>query len=421
MVNQKNQENHENPEIQEHQENQNRKENSLGSSKNPYDLIVSGAGLAGLTAGIIGGRHKLNVLVCEKTERAGSFPRGETLHNARIFSEVLGDNVLNLIATHLSAARKFNSPNAEHSLEIYRRSPSIVYEWDNFINLLLSRIKETSSLIRYNAEVVSPIIENNICKGIRLKSGELIFGSSVMVAEGHTSKLGRGLNFPYDSINCPVVKRLIGNFHGDYMGLEYFFLVPGSLDYAPRFPPGIIFVFPRGNGNCEVGLMIFTDMAQQSTSICDMPSEDELLRVWNNLIATYPRFSDLMQNTKKTFEGITHIASAKVIDDPMPVSGLFFTGGAMGFVEHSGSSGIASSMQIAKFAVDYIASRNITEWNKSMTHKYVRAVRKTKFYRHILANARKTATGKKFLFLRLRTAENINKNWNIVRAAYKLQ
>ncbi|MHA1674189.1 MAG: hypothetical protein ACTSYI_11255, partial [Promethearchaeota archaeon] len=192
-------------------------------------------------------------------------------------------------------------------------------------------------------------------------------------------------------------------------------------DYAPRFPPGIIFVFPRGNGNCEVGLMIFTDMAQNLTSICDTPSEDELLRVWGKLIESYPRFSDLMKNTEKAFEGITYIASAKVIDNPMPVPGLFFTGGAMGFVEHSGSSGIASSMQIAKFAVDYIASKKISHWNKYLVHRYVRSVRKTKFYKHILTNARKTASGKKFLFLRLRTAENINKKWNLVKAAYKLQ
>ncbi len=421
MVNQENSENQRNQSNQSNQDNQSNQENLLGSPQTPYDLIISGAGPAGLTAGIIGGRHKLNVLVCEKAERASPFPRGETLHNARIFSEVLGDNVLNLITTHLTAARKFNSPNAENSLEIYRRSPSIVYSWDRFIELLLSRINETSTEIRYNTEVSSTIIENNVCKGVRLKSGELIYGSSVMVAEGHNSKLGQALDFPYASINCPVVKRLISNFHGDYMGFEYFFLAPGSLEYAPRFPPGIIFVFPRGNGNCEVGLMIFTDMAQRLTSICDIPSEDELLRVWSKLIATYPRFSDLMKNTEITFEGITQIASAKVVDNPMPVPGLFFTGGAMGFVEHSGSSGIASSMQIAKFAVDHIASKKISNWNKYLVHRYVKSVRKTKFYKHILSNARKTAFGKKFLFLRLRTSENINKNWNFVKAAYKLQ
>ncbi|MHA1675289.1 MAG: NAD(P)/FAD-dependent oxidoreductase, partial [Promethearchaeota archaeon] len=261
-----NQENNENQRDLSNQSNQSNQENHLGSPQNPYDLIISGAGPAGLTAGIIGGRHRLNVLVCEKAERAGPFPRGETLHNARIFSEVLGDNVLNLIATHLTTARKFNSPNAENSLEIYRRSPSIVYSWDRFIELLLSRINETSTKIRCNTEVDSSIIENNICKGVRLKSGELIYGKSVMVAEGHTSKIGKALNFPYAAINCPAVKRLIANFNEDYMGFEYFFLVPGSLDYAPRFPPGIIFVFPRGNGNCEVGLMIFTDMAQNLTS-----------------------------------------------------------------------------------------------------------------------------------------------------------
>lgn len=39
-----------------------------------YDMIVIGGGPAGLTAGIYGGRAKLDVLVIEKEEKGGSAP-----------------------------------------------------------------------------------------------------------------------------------------------------------------------------------------------------------------------------------------------------------------------------------------------------------------------------------------------------------
>lgn len=393
----------------------------LGTVENPYDIVISGAGPAGLSAGIVGGRYRKKVIIFEKESQASPFPRGETLHNARIFTEILGDNVLNLIARHITAARKFNSPKAENSLEIYRRTPSIVYRWSNFINLLLARLKETQTEISCNKEVVDLILQGNICNGVILADGSKIYATSTILADGHTSKVGRKIGIPYSKINNPIVKRLVSNFQGDYMGFEYFFLVPGMLDYAPRFPPAVIFVFPRGNKECEMGLMIFTDIAKQISDLCDIPDDEELLKVWHQLIETYPRFSNLMAGTTTDFEGISKIASAFVYDNPMPIPGLFLTGGAMGFVEHSGASGIASSMQIAKFAVDFLEDKKISAWNKSWQKKYVKEVRKTKFYSHILNNAKKTAQMKKFMFLRLKTAENINQKWGLIKAGYKLK
>lgn len=394
---------------------------TLGSKEAPYDLIIVGAGPAGLAAGITAGRNNLNTIIFEKEDTPAPFPRGETLHNARIFSQILGENVLNLIATHITAGRKFNSPLCLNSVEIFRRTPSIVYEWRKFIELLLSRLTETGVRIQYNSKVTKIIQENGICKGIILNSGEQVFAKSVIMADGHQSVIGRQLGIPYNKINFPIIKRIIGNFRGDYAGFEYFFLVPGVLDYAPRFPPSVIFVFPRGSQKCEVGFMIFSDMAKKLAKICDIPDEEEMRRVWSRLISSYPRFSQLMKDTVVEFEGYTEIGAGDIYSNPMPVPGLFLTGEAMGLIEKSGASGIASAMQSAKFAVDFLMESNISFWNPQKARRYSRNFKQSKFFKHLRRNARKTMLQKKFFFLYLKTSEKINRNWNLVKAAYKVK
>jgi len=387
----------------------------LGTQEEPYDIIISGAGPGGLTAGIISGRHQQKTLICEKEATAAPFPRGETLHSAKIFTKILGANVLNMISTHMTAARKFYSPNAEQSREIYRHSPSIIYDWQHFIDLLLTRAKEANVEFRYNAEVVSPILDQKTCVGIQLASGEKIYGKTVLVCDGHASKIGRSLGISYDEINCPTMKRVVSNYTDTYLGFQYFILPQGMLEYAPRFPPAVVFVFPRGNNQCEVGLIVFSEVAQRLKSHCDVPDQAEMTRVWNKLIDSYPVFSTLMKETKKNFEGFTQIAMGNVHPHPMPYMGLILTGGAIGFVEASGGSGIASSMQQTDFSAEFITKHHITEWTMPLANLFIRSLKRKKFWKHILSNSKRTRFGKKYIFVKLRTATNINRKWSLLQ------
>ncbi|UYP47915.1 hypothetical protein NEF87_004200 [Candidatus Lokiarchaeum ossiferum] len=391
-----------------------------GTKENPYDVIISGAGPAGLTAGILCGRHRLSTLILEKEDRPSPFPRGETLHAARIFTEVLGSNVLNMLSKHITAARKFNSPNAKNNFEIYRDSPSIVYEWDTFINLLINRVNETETEIRCNSEVVYPLIDKKVCVGVQLKSGEKIYGKTVMACDGYKSNIGRTMGVPYEMIQCPIVKRKISNFKGEYKGFEYFFISAGMLKYAPRFPPAIIFIFPRGNDECEIGLMVFTPEALQLRDFCDMPDDEELKRVWYELIEHYPHFSDLMKNTVVEFEGVSCINTGALHENIMPRPGLMLIGGAIGYVEASGASGIASSMRMAKFSADFAKQHNEDLWTKSLAKLYSKGLKKTKDYKHIKKIYGMYRTGLKWLLVKMRTAEEINKRWNIIKSMYKI-
>ncbi|MHA1584733.1 MAG: FAD-dependent monooxygenase [Promethearchaeota archaeon] len=393
----------------------NQKTGNIGTREKPYDVLISGAGPAGLTAGIICGRNHLKTLICEKGQKPGPFPRGETLHAAKIFTEVLGADVLNMIGKHFTAARRLYSPSTTNYFDVIRNSPSIIYNWDDFIDLLVNRLNETETELLCNAEIESPIIENRICIGIKLTDGKSIYARTILACDGYNSNLGKVLNVPYEKINYPTVKCLISNFHGKYKGFQYFPLVPGQLEYSPRFPPSILFIFPRGKDECEIGLMILKNEAKKLHKYCDIPSDDEIMDVWHKLCKSYPVFSENIQGVKIDFEQISGIATGQVYTHPMPRMGLIFVGGAMGFIEASGGSGITSSMRMGKFAADFLATHQIKKWTPKLANSYIRTLKRTSFWKHILKNAKKTRIGRNFVFVKLRTKERIEEAWPLIK------
>jgi flavin-dependent dehydrogenase len=320
-----------------------------------------------------------------------------------------------MIGTHATAARRFHSPFNEKSAEVFRHTPSIVYKWEDFIELLLNRLKETSTELRTSSLVKKPIYNGRLCVGVELENGEKIYGNTILACDGHQSQLGRSVGVPYETINCPIIKRKISNFTSDYGGFEYFLLPVGTLEFAPKFPPATLFIFPHGNQKAEAGLMIFTPEARKLSKVCEMPSEEEIQRVWKILIAQYPRFSDLMKGTKTEFEGMTEIATGGVYPQPLPKMGLVLVGATIGFLEASGGSGITSSMKMAHWVIEYIMNNQITKWTPARSNRFIRDLKKKKFWKHIIRNNKKTRRALNFLFVKMQAPEKINKRWGILK------
>lgn len=387
----------------------------LGEKNDPYDVIISGAGPAGLTAGIEAGRNHLSAIIFEKEDHPGKFPRGETVHSAKIFTKILGSDILNMIGTHFTAARRFYSPEVKHQAEVYRHTPSIVYNWKEFVELLLDRLEETSTELRCSTLVKQPIYENRICIGVELESGEKIYGKTTLICEGHSSSIGQQLGVPYNQINCPVVKRAISNFQGTYSGFEYYLIPATSLAFALRFPPCSIFVFPHGKDKCEVGLIVFTPLVEKLQEYCDTPSEEQIMETWKLLVENYPQFSDLMKNTKTEFEGLTKIAMGNVYEQVMPKMGIILVGGTIGFVEASGGSGIGSSMKMAHYVIEYLIHKKIEYWTPARANRFIRDLKNKGFWKHIMQNSKKTRRMWKILFVKLRTAKAINNSWSLIK------
>jgi flavin-dependent dehydrogenase len=192
---------------------------------------------------------------------------------------------------------------------------------------------------------------------------------------------------------------------------KYFLVPTGTLDYAPNFPPFIIFLFPRDEQNIETGMMILVDNAEQLG--LQIPSVNEIMGVWVKLKNDYPIFSEMIGRASITYEDITAIPMTGPVPNYHPIPDLILLGDAAGFVEASGGSGLVASIKMAKYWVNVINSNEISV---NSDKKF----RSSNLHKHIARVAKRYNGFRKFLYIRLTTAERIRKMWWLIKLILKL-
>jgi flavin-dependent dehydrogenase len=399
-------------------------EDNWGYNSQPWDLIISGAGPSGLTAGIISGRAGLHCLIIESGDQPGPQPRGETIHDHPLLAELYGQDILNQIGLYQTKDRKFNSPDAKKTIELQRKTPAFTFKWRAFIDPLWEQAKQAGVEFKFNTQVIKPIIHENICVGVELNNGEQIFGQTVFACDGYQSHLARFVHIPLDEMNCWIVKTIVHDFQNNYSGFEYFFIAGGMLKYAPQFPPAIVFTFPRNDRMCEVGFMLLTNPLQLSKHHWEIPDETELLRVWHELINSYPLFSDLMRNSTVDFEYATQIPMNGIFLPSMLIAGLAIIGDGIGFIEASGASGLLAAMQQASFAshflIDHYENVSNFKWSQKLLTEFNKQFSQTAIYKHIVKVHSLISRVMAFIFYRLATSKKINQWWWLIKLLYSL-
>ncbi|PKK85643.1 MAG: hypothetical protein CVT48_04575 [Thermoplasmata archaeon HGW-Thermoplasmata-1] len=395
---------------------------AYGTTNRPWDILISGSGPSGLAAGIAAARRGMTVCICEKAAHPGPMPRGETVHDHPIFTELLGEGFMESISLHATEKRRYNSPCSLKQLDFVRSTPSIVFRWEEFICRLYENALGADVTFRFGCKVVSGLIgEDGVCRGVELSPGGRIYARTVLACDGHGSSLGRQSGVCYGHINLPTVKRLASGFNGDYPGFEFFFITQGMLDYAPRFPPAVIFVFPRESGHCETGMTVFTRVAESLCKKCDIPSREETLRVWKRLVLDYPRFSELMKGTKIELEYYTELPNAKLHEPPMAIPGLALIGDSAGFIEASGGSGISSSLQEAAICAEFLSQADAPAWDEPLVQRFNKHMTDSGIYRHIRKVYRLIGIFQQLFFGIVRTAKGVNRNWWLLKLLMPLQ
>ena len=391
--------------------------------KKVYDVIISGAGPAGLTAAIFCAKHGLSVLVCEKGKKAGPQPRAETVYDNQIFDQTLGNGFIPQIGLYATAKRKFNSPGMKKSLAIALSGNrmSHVFEWRDLITALEKKAKSFGAVLRISSEVEEPLIVDGTCIGVMLANGEALYGRTILACDGNTSKLGRYAGVSYEAMNTLIVKNIVSNFHSDYDGFEYFFIGAGELAGAREFSALVAFVFPRGNGQCETGLYLPPGPAFKQGITPSLIDKYRFLEIWHEVKTTYPRISSLMKPTKNLYESVEYIPVGKLHSPSSPIPGLILVGDAIGFLEASGVSGIITSMQNAHFAADFISRHGNPPWSAWLMKKYNREFEHTELFRTVKKRYAMTALFNTIVFSGFKTAEGINRHWWFVKAAYKFK
>lgn len=399
------------------------KDTTVAKQTVTYDVIISGAGPAGLSAAILCAEKGMSVLVCEKAKKPGPLPRAETVYDHPLFDRLIRPGFMKSIGLYETKGRRFNSPGARKVLDIKLTGGrnSIIFEWSDLIDGLYGRAKSAGAKFKFKAEVTNPLIVDGVCGGVELSDGTRLHARTVLACDGHSSRLGRLAGIPYDRMNTPIIKNIISNFKSDYEGFEYFFIGQGELEYARDLPPVVVFVFPRGDGRCETGLYMPAGPALRTGVNPDQMNRDRLLGIWHRLKKEYPRLSKLMEGTRDDFEMVMGIPAGGLHRSAATFPGLVFLGDAIGFLEASGVSGIITSMENALFASEFLERNRGASWNADLMERYNREFSKSPVFRRVKKRYALTNLFNSIVFSRFRTAEGINRHWWFVDLAYKFK
>jgi len=405
-----------------------------------YDFIIVGSGPAGLTASIIAARNGFNCIILEKGPIAGPKPRGEGIEHFPLIDELVGKDFLPLISTYSEPSKDYHSPGDKYCFSVERKGyKHYFFPWRKFIDKLSQVANDQGVEIFLNSIVIEPIVKNDICIGVRYKDDHNevreIFGNVVLGCDGYESIMGRSFGISYDQINCPMIKCNIKNANIDVdetPGLQFYLIGNGDLSYAPSFPPCVAYVFPTGGNNAEIGLMLRM-MKAFNMKTMSMPSKTEILMVWEHLKNDYPGFSSFLKNSSVEYEEVTAIPNARLVSSVIPKPGVVLVGDSAGFIDPSDSSGLYSSMYMAKFWVEMIGRRIkdiqkdtnensddlLDIWGKDNINHYLKQWEKDPFYKHIRKRYLLVGLLEWYSFKHLRTSKKMNKRWRIISTVMK--
>jgi len=391
-------------------------------SDNFYNFIIVGAGTAGLTAAITAARKGHSVVVLEKGAIAGPKPRGESMAHYPLLDEILGEGYLQSIAEVKPSHRVYHSPgDIKPAGNIDMKVPYYFFEWRTLIDHMVEIAKNLGVTFLFNSEVLKPIKEKNICKGVEYRnlSGEKqnVFGNVVLACDGYSSTIGSCYNVDYSKINCPIVKFLGNNANIDNEKVsspQLYFIGNGDLEYAPGFPPSIAYVFPIGGKKIEAGLMLRMTKAFDMKSV-KIPSEEEIMDVWGNLKSKYPGFNEFFKGIKIEYEKLTVMPNAGLVDDfILGNGGAILVGDSAGFIDANGSSGLYFGMKMAQVWVDLISElliNNQFDWTMQNRKYLTKQFKKSKIYKTINSSYKLIGLFEWMIFKKLRTGKRINKFW----------
>ncbi|MHA2290169.1 MAG: FAD-dependent oxidoreductase [Promethearchaeota archaeon] len=394
-----------------------------------FDIVIVGAGPAGLTASIVAAREGLKVLVLEKGEKAGPKPRGEGMGYYSIVDDILGKDYLPSIGIKSNGGRVWHSPGDLQITTTYREYPHYFFEWRTFIDRFVEKANEVGVEISLNSEVLEPFEKNGLCVGVKYKdkSGNVkeVYGKVILDCSGYSGVIGRNYGVPYDEeINCPIVKCLISEANIDINktpDLNFYFVGNGDLDYSPQFPQCVAYVFPLEERRVEVGLMLRMAQVPQMKTV-EIPTNDEIMKVWENLKELYPGFSEFFKGAKIDYEEVTYLPNARMVENFVPFPGIVLIGDSAGFINPFGSSGLYYSMEMANFWVKNISKKIKKKenlWSSENIEEFKTSFENYDVFKEVKGLYNLIGAFEYKIFNRLRTAEKINKKWDYISSLLK--
>jgi flavin-dependent dehydrogenase len=310
------------------------------TQQNHVDVLVIGAGPAGLGAGMGALARGAQVLVVERQKSVGDTIKGETIHFNPEMEAILGKGFFDRNTVAVTNRRRYYSPTDSRWIDRVIDDPNLIFEWTPFMHDMTAVAKADGLDIMFSSEVMDLIVEDGRVAGVRVRNkGNVreIRARVVVGADGTEGVTSRELGIGRGKIDCPILKLRVENMSYPDIRLEYFTHIHEG------DPPSVGYIFPSGNGRADIGLLIFKPNTPRGIPIPDAASIDGFLQ---RFIGKHPVFRERMKGTKETYRLFTIIPMGGFIDRFVAAPGVVMVGDSAGQVEAKGGSGIASSFLI---------------------------------------------------------------------------
>ncbi|MBN2223570.1 MAG: FAD-dependent monooxygenase [Deltaproteobacteria bacterium] len=308
--------------------------------RHDIEILVIGAGPAGLGAGLGALERGARVLVVEKQRSVGDTIKGETIHFNQQMESILGKGFFDRNTIAVTNRRRYYSPTDSRWIDRVIHDPNLIFEWPDFM-ANMTGIAEAKGLdIMFSTEVVDLIVDNGRVAGARVRQGTKvreIRARAVVGSDGTEGITSRELGIGREKIDCPVLKLRVEQMDYPDIRLEYFtHIYEGD-------PPSVGYIFPSGEGRADIGLLIFKPNTLRGVPIPDAATIGDF---FDDFIGKHPVFRRRMEGTKETYRLFTIIPMGGFIDRFVAAPGVVMVGDSAGQVEAKGGSGIASSFLI---------------------------------------------------------------------------
>jgi flavin-dependent dehydrogenase len=367
------------------------------------NVVIIGAGPAGLGASIGLARKGITVTVIDQQEKLGLIRRGETIRSDMHMEEILGHGFFDRIAIRKVYQRRYFSHTGKCRVEREIKNPNIIFSWPDLINEIAGLAENSGVRFLAGHHVTSLIEHSGKVNGVMTSmSGveEEFLADAVISCGGCNDPASHHIRQDRNGIDMAVTKRLVKGYAGQESQLEYHLHIK---------PTGIVVgtMFPRGGGEAEF-------------IILDTTRENHVQPAFDEFSHFHPEFEKLLQGTQTFYELGTFIPMGGMLYPFSPRQGLVMAGDALGHVQARGGSGIKTSFLIGhaagSLAADVIHSGGWTEFNRKKFEKTLQGhmqVRALKLHNLIYSNLRTR------IFKCISSPEDMDKKWHILQVALR--
>lgn len=216
---------------------------------NEHDIIIVGAGPAGLSAGIYAARQGVNVLILDKKQklglpiRCGEATIEDVLHDFNI------EPTKEIVANKVNRMKLFSSKGKKIELEI--ELYGYILKRDKFEQYLGKCAQDEGADIQLNTTVTGYNKTDVTITKDNGKTSEKIKGKIFIAADGVESRMGRwaGIDTALKPNDIAVCQQyLLGDIEIDKKTVEFY--------WGSKFSPhAYIWVFPKSDTTANVGIV----------------------------------------------------------------------------------------------------------------------------------------------------------------------